>query len=81
MQAPKGEQVAAGSDAATGGVASVNADRSVGSGGAVGPDGQLAAQRVIYFDFDSSDIRGEFVDVIATHGALPRRQRRGARAP
>lgn len=62
-----GEQVPADS-ASTGGVASVDADRGVGSGGAVGPSGQLAAQRVIYFDFDSSDIRTEFVDVIAAHG-------------
>jgi peptidoglycan-associated lipoprotein len=63
-----GTPVTAGSDTSTGGVASVDADRSAGSGGAVGPAGQLAAQRVIYFDFDSSDIRTEFVDVIAAHG-------------
>jgi peptidoglycan-associated lipoprotein len=63
-----GAAVGAGSDTSTGGVASIDADRSVGSGGAVGPTGQLAAQRVIYFDFDSSDIRTEFVDVIAAHG-------------
>lgn len=53
----------------TGGVATVDADRMSGSSqGAAGPEGALAAQRVIYFDFDSSDIRTEYVDVIAAHG-------------
>lgn len=53
----------------TGGVATVDADRQSGSSmGAAGPEGTLAAQRVIYFDFDSSDIRTEYVDVIAAHG-------------
>jgi peptidoglycan-associated lipoprotein len=52
----------------TGGVATVDVGRGNGSTGAVGPDSQLAAQRVIYFDFDSSDIRNEYVDVIAAHG-------------
>jgi peptidoglycan-associated lipoprotein len=51
----------------TGGVATVDMTRPAGSG-AVGPDSALAAQRVIYFDFDSSDIRNEYVDVIAAHG-------------
>ncbi len=59
---------ATGGDAASSGVATVDADRGAGSGGAIGPEGALAAQRVIYFDFDSSDIRPEFVDVIAAHG-------------
>jgi peptidoglycan-associated lipoprotein len=53
----------------TGGVATVDADRQSGSSqGAVGPESALASQRVIYFDFDSSDIRTEYVDVIAAHG-------------
>ncbi len=56
-----------GSGVSTGGVATVNAGGG-SSQGAVGPDGALAAQRVIYFDFDSSDIRNEYVDVIAAHG-------------
>ena len=43
---------------------------SVGSSGsgASGPPGELGSQRIIYFEFDSSDIRSEFVDVIAAHG-------------
>ncbi len=36
--------------------------------GALGPDSMIAAQRVIYCDFDSNDIRNEFVNVIAEHG-------------
>ncbi len=57
------------SGVSTGGVATVDADRLSGSSrGASGPEGELAAQRVIYFDFDSSDIRTEYVDVIAAHG-------------
>jgi peptidoglycan-associated lipoprotein len=57
------------SGVSTGGVATVDADRASGSStGAVGPQSPQASQRVIYFDFDSSDIRTEFVDVIAAHG-------------
>jgi peptidoglycan-associated lipoprotein len=54
----------------TGGVATVDMDQRVGTSqnGANAPSSQLAAQRVIYFDFDSSDIRNEYVDVIAAHG-------------
>jgi peptidoglycan-associated lipoprotein len=55
------------SGVSTGGVATVDANRG-SSQGAAGPEGALAAQRVIYFDFDSSDIRTEYVDVIAAHG-------------
>lgn len=54
------------------GVASVDTDVRAGntpSGpGALGPSSTTAAQRVIYFDFDSNDIRNEYVNVIAEHG-------------
>jgi peptidoglycan-associated lipoprotein len=61
--------VSSGSGVGTGGVATVDADRQSGSSqGAVGPESSLGAQRVIHFDFDSSDIRAEYVDVIAAHG-------------
>lgn len=49
------------------GVTTVNVDRGT-STGALGPAGALGAQRVIYFDYDSSDIRPDFIDVIAAHG-------------
>ena len=57
-----------GSDANSSGVATVSAGEGTGSQGALGPTGALGSQRVIYFDFDSSDIRNDFVDVIAAHG-------------
>jgi peptidoglycan-associated lipoprotein len=50
------------------GVVTVNADRGTAPSGALGPPGALGAQRVIYFDYDSSDIRGDFTEVIAAHG-------------
>ena len=56
------------SDANSSGVATVSAGEGTGSQGALGPTGALGSQRVIYFDFDSSDIRNDFVDVIAAHG-------------
>ncbi len=41
---------------------------SVGSDDdAAGPQGGLLAKRIIYFDFDSSDIKGEGNDVVAAH--------------
>jgi peptidoglycan-associated lipoprotein len=58
---------------ATDGASSSGVEASAGSvgssgSGASGPPGQLGSQRIIYFEFDSSDIRSEFVDVIAAHG-------------
>jgi peptidoglycan-associated lipoprotein len=50
----------ASSDAANAG--SVGSDVDV-----AGPQGGLLAKRVIYFDFDSSDIKGEGNDVVAAH--------------
>ena len=57
------------SDVRTDGVATVNVDRppATGTSGAQGPTSTTAAQRIIYFDFDSSEIRNEYVDVIAAH--------------
>jgi peptidoglycan-associated lipoprotein len=65
-----GETVATTPDsgAQSSGVATVNAGSGANSQGALGPEGPLGSQRVIYFDFDSSDIRNEYVDVIAAHG-------------
>lgn len=63
-----GANAQAGTDAQTSGVASVSAGDGSASQGALGPEGALGSQRVIYFDFDSSEIRSEYVDVIAAHG-------------
>ncbi|HWM71308.1 MAG: peptidoglycan-associated lipoprotein [Gammaproteobacteria bacterium] len=50
----------AGSDAANAG--NVGSDED-----AAGPQGGLLAKRIVYFDFDSSDIKGEGNDVVAAH--------------
>jgi peptidoglycan-associated lipoprotein len=50
----------AGSDAANAG--NVGTDEE-----AAGPQTGLLAKRIIYFDFDSSDIKGEGTDVVAAH--------------
>ena len=34
---------------------------------AAGPQGGLLAKRIIYFDFDSSDIKSEYNDMITAH--------------
>jgi peptidoglycan-associated lipoprotein len=57
----------AGSGAESSGVTTVSAGEG-GSQGALGPTGALGSQRVIYFEFDSSEIRSDYVDVIAAHG-------------
>lgn len=54
------DSAGAGSDAANAG--SVGSDEDV-----AGPQAGLLAKRVIYFDFDSSDIKGEGNDVVAAH--------------
>src|SRR3569832_2948460 len=54
------DSAGAGSDAANAG--NVGADDDV-----AGPQGGLLAKRVIYFDFDSSDIKGDGNDVVAAH--------------
>jgi peptidoglycan-associated lipoprotein len=59
---------AGGSDASTSGVATVDVGQGGSGRGALGPDGPLGSQRVIYFDYDSSDIRSEYTDVVAAHG-------------
>jgi peptidoglycan-associated lipoprotein len=67
---------ASGADAvgSTNGAQTSGTEASVGSvgtnngAGASGPPGELGSQRIVYFEFDSSDIRPEFVDVIAAHG-------------
>ena len=56
------------SGAQTSGVATVDAGQGNSGRGALGPDGPLGSQRIIYFDYDSSDIRSEYAEVVAAHG-------------
>ncbi|MFM1887054.1 MAG: hypothetical protein RL026_2211 [Pseudomonadota bacterium] len=39
-----------------------------GGAGALASAGDLGSQRVIYFDYDSAEIRPEYIDVVAAHG-------------
>jgi peptidoglycan-associated lipoprotein len=66
--APSTRPVPADNGSQNSGVATVNLDRGTTNTGALGPPGALGAQRVIYFDYDSSEVRNEFIDVIAAHG-------------
>jgi peptidoglycan-associated lipoprotein len=59
---------AEGADAKTSGVATVDAGQGSAGHGALGPDGPLGSQRIIYFAYDSSDIRSEYAEVVAAHG-------------
>ena len=66
---PSGETVGANQSGATSSALEASAG-TVGQGGgaAGGPTGEFGSQRIIYFEFDSSDISPQFVDVIAAHG-------------
>lgn len=66
--ASSGETVGADGGASTSGLEASAGSVGGNGSGASGPPGQLGSQRIIYFEFDSSDIRSEFVDVIAAHG-------------
>jgi peptidoglycan-associated lipoprotein len=63
-----GEAVGSSSGATSSGLEGSAGSVGGGSSGASGPPGELGSQRIVYFEFDSSDIRPEFVDVIAAHG-------------
>ncbi len=60
-----------GSGAESAGAAGANSNGAAGanSGGQdiAGPDAGLLAKRTIYFDFDSSEIKGDGTDIVAAH--------------
>lgn len=58
----------ASSAGAQGATATTGAGGAQEGSGALGAAGALGSQRVIYFDYDSDEIRPEYVDVIAAHG-------------
>src|SRR6266702_11503 len=60
-------QTEVGSGADTSGADAANAGNVGSDDEAPGPQGGLLAKRIIYFDFDSSDIKGEGNDVVAAH--------------
>jgi peptidoglycan-associated lipoprotein len=51
----------------TSGVEDPNA--SIGDDASMGPTGELLSKRIVYFDFDRADIRGDSQSVVAAHAA------------
>jgi peptidoglycan-associated lipoprotein len=70
---PKTSPTESASEAATGTQASgagANGANNAGQNGdeeAPGPQAGLLAKRIVYFDFDSSEIKGEGTDIVASH--------------
>ncbi len=61
---------AAGGQTGTGANATAAGDQAGGAGAGVGKEGASAPAgvgRLVYFDFDSSEIRPEFISVVAAH--------------
>jgi peptidoglycan-associated lipoprotein len=60
-----------GAGAESSGAAGANANEGAGANagqeGAAGPQEGLLAKRTIYFDFDSSEIKGEGTDIVSAH--------------
>jgi peptidoglycan-associated lipoprotein len=54
-------------NAASGGAGDANAAGANADSEAAGPQAGLLATRVVYFDFDSSEIKGAGTDVVAAH--------------
>jgi peptidoglycan-associated lipoprotein len=65
-QAPAAPASAEGSGAQAGGATSANSSRGMDEEVA-GPQAGLLATRVVYFDFDSSEIKGAGTDVVGAH--------------
>jgi peptidoglycan-associated lipoprotein len=60
-------QEGAGSQTAGAGANGANAAGQNGDDETAGPQAGLLAKRVIYFDFDSSEIKGEGTDIVGAH--------------
>jgi peptidoglycan-associated lipoprotein len=64
---PAGEQGMALSGAEGSGATNANAGGGSGDDEVAGPQAGLLAKRTVYFDFDSSEIKGEGTDIVAAH--------------
>ena len=64
---PSGEQGMASSGAEGAGATNANASGGSSDDEAAGPQAGLLAKRTVYFDFDSSEIKGEGTDIVAAH--------------
>jgi peptidoglycan-associated lipoprotein len=65
--AASGEQGMASSGAEGAGAGNANASGGGSDDEAAGPQAGLLAKRTVYFDFDSSEIKGEGTDIVAAH--------------
>jgi peptidoglycan-associated lipoprotein len=63
---PPASEVGAGSEASGAGANGAAAGQN-GDDETAGPQAGLLAKRVIYFDFDSSEIKGEGTDIVGAH--------------
>ncbi|MGH8208118.1 MAG: peptidoglycan-associated lipoprotein Pal [Steroidobacteraceae bacterium] len=65
---PPASEVGAGTEASGAGANGANAaGQNGGDDEAAGPQAGLLAKRVIYFDFDSSEIKGDGTDIVGAH--------------
>ncbi len=67
--APPAAEAGAGTEASGAGANAANAAGQNGGGEeeTAGPQAGLLAKRIVYFDFDSSEIKGEGTDIVAAH--------------
>jgi peptidoglycan-associated lipoprotein len=65
--ATSGEAGMAGAGAEGAGGANANAGNANADEEVAGPQAGLLAKRTVYFDFDSSEIKGEGTDIVAAH--------------
>jgi peptidoglycan-associated lipoprotein len=65
--APPSAADAAAAGATGAGASSADANAANAENEAAGPQGGLLATRLVYFDFDSSEVRGAGVEVVAAH--------------
>jgi peptidoglycan-associated lipoprotein len=65
---PPASEVGAGSEASGAGANGASAaGQNAGEDETAGPQAGLLAKRVIYFDFDSSEIKGDGTDIVGAH--------------
>jgi peptidoglycan-associated lipoprotein len=65
---PPASEVGAGSEASGAGAGGASAaGQNAGDDETAGPQAGLLAKRIIYFDFDSSEIKGEGTDIVGAH--------------
>jgi peptidoglycan-associated lipoprotein len=64
---PPASEATAGAEASGAGANGPNATGQAGDDETPGPQAGLLAKRTIYFDFDSSEIKGDGTDIVAAH--------------